>query len=310
MSMSSRDILRSLSAEEKRSLTRRTNWHGLLHLFCHVAVAILLGVAVAYSSGLMQGTAMLCLGIVLVFFFPAMHEASHHTAFSSRWLNHSVTHLVGLLLFLPPRWFTLFHLAHHQHTHDKDRDPELSGGKPQTSAQYLVTMTGLPVWKAQITALLVNAAGRNCDEYVPDAQKAPIRYEARFMILIYGLILALSFFTQSLAALTFWLVPILLGQPALRAYLLAEHTGCEHSSDMMINSRTVLTSWPVRMLAWNMPFHAEHHCFPAIPFHRLPQFHQFSRQHIRNLSPGYTTFHKQYLSEIKRAPMQQKLKLR
>ena len=47
-----------------------------------------------------------------------------------------------------------------------------------------------------------------------------------------------------------------LGQPALRLYLLAEHTGCPAVPDMLANSRTVLTNAVVRWLAWNMPFHA------------------------------------------------------
>ena len=51
--------------------------------------------------------------------------------------------------------------------------------------------------------------------------------------------------------------------------MLAEHTGCTQDRNGLTNTRTTLTSAAVRLLMWNMPFHAEHHLYPSIPFHRL-----------------------------------------
>ena len=78
---------------------------------------------------------------------------------------------------------------------------------------------------------------------------------------------------SSPALLWVWIVPILLGQPFLRAYLLAEHARCPHVANMLENTRTTFTTALVRLIAWNMPFHAEHHAYPAVPFHKLPRFH-------------------------------------
>ena len=91
--------------------------------------------------------------------------------------------------------------------------------------------------------------------------------EARAHLLAYLLGAVLSVGLQSTAVLTYWLIPVLLGQPVLRFYLLAEHTGCPLVPDMLRNSRTTLTSTVVRFLAWNMPYHAEHHACMALPFH-------------------------------------------
>ena len=41
----------------------------------------------------------------------------------------------------------------------------------------------------------------------------------------------------------------------------------------LTNTRTTLTNAAVRLLMWNMPFHAEHHLYPSIPFHRLADAH-------------------------------------
>jgi fatty acid desaturase len=43
----------------------------------------------------------------------------------------------------------------------------------------------------------------------------------------------------------------------------------------------------VRLLMWNMPFHAEHHLYPSIPFHRLPDAHAVLRNRLGFVQPGY-----------------------
>ena len=48
-----------------------------------------------------------------------------------------------------------------------------------------------------------------------------------------------------------------------------------------------LTVALVRLFAWNMPYHAEHHAYPAVPFHALPRLHERVRARIANLDPGY-----------------------
>ncbi|MEM1299415.1 MAG: fatty acid desaturase, partial [Pseudomonadota bacterium] len=88
--------------------------------------------------------------------------------------------------------------------------------------------------------------------------------------------------------------PMLLGGPFLRAYLLAEHTFCPHVSNMLANTRTTFTNKLVRWLAWNMPYHAEHHAYPAVPFHKLPQFHALTRAHLGETQDGYTDFATSY----------------
>ena len=59
---------------------------------------------------------------------------------------------------------------------------------------------------------------------------------------------------------------------------------------MFENSRTTFTGPLVRFLAWNMPYHAEHHAFPTVPFYRLPQLQRLTAPHLRATSPGYRDF--------------------
>jgi len=72
----------------------------------------------------------------------------------------------------------------------------------------------------------------------------------------------------------------------LRPYLPAEHRVRIHPR-LLENTRTALTLPLVRLFAWNMPYHAEHHAYPAVPFHALPRLHAEVRGETANLEPGY-----------------------
>ena len=70
--------------------------------------------------------------------------------------------------------------------------------------------------------------------------------------------------------------------------------------NMLENSRTLLTMLPMRFLAWNMPFHAEHHSFPAVPFHALPRLHRVMKGEITHLETGYLGFHQGFVERLVR----------
>ena len=58
-------------------------------------------------------------------------------------------------------------------------------------------------------------------------------------------------------------------------YGLTQHAGMgENVLDHRLNTRTVKMCWFNRFLYWNMNYHVEHHMFPMVPFHRLPELHE------------------------------------
>lgn len=93
-----------------------------------------------------------------------------------------------------------------------------------------------------------------------------------------------------------WILPVVLGQPVLRIYLLAEHGDCPRVVSMFENTRTTFTSALVRFLAWNMSYHMEHHVHPTVPFHRLPDLHRLMRANLRVTADGYGAFTRAYLA--------------
>jgi fatty acid desaturase len=55
---------------------------------------------------------------------------------------------------------------------------------------------------------------------------------------------------------------------------LTQHAGlAENVLDHRLNSRTVYMNPVFRFLYWNMNYHVEHHMFPMVPYHRLPDLH-------------------------------------
>ena len=201
-------------------------------------------------------------------------------------------------MLVPPEWFRCFHAAHHRFTHDPARDPELAVPEPRTRWEYAWRLTGLPLWRASLRTLLINAAGRCRDGYLPAGSRAAVTREARLMLAGYGLLAAGSLALRSDLLLWLWVVPALLGQPFLRAYLMAEHGRCPQVADMLANSRTTFTTAAMRRLAWNMPYHAEHHAYPAVPFHALPRFHELARAHLKTTERGYARFHRRFAAAL------------
>ena len=238
-------------------------------------------------------------GILIVFLFTAMHEAIHGTAFRSARLNRIMATISGFLVFIPPIWFRYFHFAHHRHTHDPENDPELMSRKPETVAQYVLYLSGLPLWTGMAKVIAGNALGTAVERYVPEKARAKVRLEARIFVAAYAALALGSVALWSTALVWAWIVPVLCGQPFLRAYLLAEHARCPHVANMLENTRTTFTTALVRFVAWNMPFHAEHHAYPAVPFHKLPRFHEIVRAHLRSTERGYVRFHRRFAGDLR-----------
>lgn len=288
-----RRFLAGLAEGEKAALTTRSDRAGLRHLAGHLGLVLALGAAIALRVPL-WGLLLPVQGVALVFLFTLEHEATHQTPFASRWLNEAIGHLCGFLLLLPFLWFRYFHLAHHRWTSLPGKDPELASPKPASWRGWIWHISGLPYWFSGARLVLRLASGREAAGYLPKGALPRMQGEARWMLAGYGLV-ALSLLATP-AAFWVWLLPVLIGQPALRLYLLAEHGDCPQVTNMFANTRTTFTTAPVRFLAWNMPYHTEHHVFPAVPFHHLPDLHLKMRAALQVTASGYAAFTRDYLA--------------
>jgi fatty acid desaturase len=284
-----------------RDLSVRSDRAGLIHLVGHISLLLATGLLIHASLGswwLLP--ALIAHGILLIFLFTPLHECIHRTAFASRWLNDGVGFVIGCLLLLPRDYFRAFHFAHHRYTQNPARDPELAYPKPRNIRQWAWHVSGMPYWLGQSRGLIDAARGRTPgDFYSNDRQPLEVVREARLILAIYAAILGLSLALHSWAVVLYWLIPVLLGQPFLRLYLLAEHSLCPQTDDMLANSRTTYTNAVIRFIAWNMPYHIEHHAFPSVPFHALPRLNRLIAGHLKTTAPGYLAVQRQILQSFK-----------
>jgi fatty acid desaturase len=295
-----REAIAAIPAAELARLKEPRDGPGLLRLLAHVgALAVTGAVIVSAPSPWLWLPALLVHGILLVFLFTLEHECIHETAFRTGWLNSALAEITGLAVLVPPRWFRYFHLAHHRHTQDPEHDPELASPPAQTLRAYLWRLTGIPLWAAQVRSIVMNALGREIGAYVPERGRAKVIAEARRALMIYATLAAAGVMFAWSWLLWLWVIPALVGQPFLRAYLMGEHTGLPFVPDMLINSRTTFTAPLVHWIAWNMPHHTAHHTLPTVPFHRLPELSALLRPHLKSTAPGYLAVHREIASKLR-----------
>ena len=225
---------------------------------------------------------MLALGLVQVALFAPAHEATHQTAFASRRANLIVGWLAACPSLLNLHFYTAFHFAHHRHTQIPGQDPELDMEPPNDTGAYVRRILGVPYWRLRLLVIADCWRGDLSRYPYVSAQAAPaiIRSVRAMSVVMVGGSVASAVLFGWATPFVYWMLPQLLCQPFLRAYVLAEHTGCTTDRNGLTNTRTTLTNAAVRLLMWNMPFHAEHHLYPSIPFHRLADAHAAMRDKL------------------------------
>lgn len=284
-----------IGAEDQRRLSQRSDVLGLTWFAGHLALigaggwltwqAWLHGPAWAFVMALALHS------VVIGFLFSPLHECAHGTAFKTRWLNETALWITALLYVVPPYFFRYFHLGHHRFTQVKGKDPSLVLPEPATFRQYLWYCAGLWFWWRNLAWMVRHTAGQvspASEHYVPADRRGLMVVEARIMMAVYGA-LALAALAIGVAGplLIGWLLPRLLGEPVQRIMRVAEHVGCDESADLLANTRTTLTNPITNTLAWMMPYHAEHHLYPNVPFHKLAALHQLVAHRVIVEPRGY-----------------------
>ena len=86
----------------------------------------------------------------------------------------------------------------------------------------------------------------------------------------------------------------------MRVARLAEHAGRPRTGAVVAKTRSLRVPVPLRVLAWNMPYHAEHHAAPGVPFHALPRLHTALAPCLPSAGRGYIAAHADVVGQIRR----------
>jgi fatty acid desaturase len=281
-----------IEAARLRELTGKSDAAGWLQLASHLGAIAVSGTALYSTLGSWWCVPILAVhGVLINFLYAGQHEMSHWTVFETKGLNELFGRLFGFLLFYPRDFDQIQHFAHHRHTQDWDQDGELLRA-PYTLRAYLLWFLGPTYWYTRIRRILRFACGIVSESYIPERRKPDVIREARFHVAGYAAIAAVSIATGSLAAVIYWLAPMVAMKCVHQLQNTIEHLGLEHSDNILENTRSTSTNALMRWLCWNMQYHTAHHAFPAVPFHRLSELHDamFTERGAEPHAMGYLAF--------------------
>lgn len=243
----------------------------------------------------------LVFGLFCCSMFAALHEAGHGTAFKSKSLNRLVATIAGIAHVYPYAIFRELHFTHHRYTHIPGKDPEISiGDQPAPSILvnpplYLAFLTGIPYLLLKVNLILLGIVGT--PEFIRKRFTPYIRPKMRRQVAVDSLLAAIIYTGIILAAIYihagFWgiFTGQVVGHCILSMYLVMEHNGLPHEGNILERTRSIQTNKLVKFLLWNMPYHAEHHAYPAVPFHALPTLHEEIKTELKHKEKGLVDLH-------------------
>ena len=260
-----------IEPSELRRLNEKSNFMGFFQLLSHL-IAILLICVLHYKLiyswwSLASGFA---LGVLINFLYAGQHELSHGTVFKTFKLNEFFGRIIGFFMLFPRDFDQIMHFAHHKWTQDWEKDGELVR-EPFTIATYLLWFWGVTYWRNRIVGILRRARGVVIEPYINPSEYKKVILESRLHVLGYLIIFILSLYFNSWAALTFWILPMLITKPIHQMQNTIEHLGLTHKKDILQNTRSTRTNFLMKWLCWQMPYHTAHHTFPSVPFWKLKE---------------------------------------
>ena len=227
------------------------------------------------------------------------HECGHGTAFKTSWMNDVVYQIASFMIIRNPHTWRWSHARHHTDTIIVGRDPEIAAMRPPRAMIMLLNVFGLPDMYYGISRMLLNASGRLHPEeatFVPESEAPKIIRTARIWCAIYAATILTALAMQSILPLMIIGLPRLYGawHFIMTGYL--QHGGlADNVLDHRLNSRTVLMNRVSRFVYWNMNYHVEHHMFPMVPYHRLPELHEKIKHDLPAPNPSIWQAYRQML---------------
>ena len=275
-----------LDRETLRSLTRRSDWRGLVQSLGILALWTTTGLAAFHAwRNLSVGWLILALfvhGTFYTFSGSAFHELTHGTVFKSRWLNELFLRIFAFVALQNNVFFRESHTRHHACTLHAACDGEVVNPEYYSLGFYLrraiIDVEGavLQVWKIlrYSVGIIPNGWATTCFPEIDVEKRRRLIRWARILLLGHGALAAVSIATG------LWIIPVLITFGRFYGDWLhwlvnkTQHTGLRANiPDWRISCRTFYAGPLLRFLYWNMNYHIEHHTFAAVPFFNLARLH-------------------------------------
>ena len=206
------------------------------------------------------------------------HESGHGTAFKTDWLNNALYEIASFMVMRESTVWRWSHTRHHSDTIIVGRDPEIAVPRPPDIKALVMGFFNLGGYPKYFKSIILHSFGRMSDDektFVPESEFPKVFLRARIYVFIYAGVIALSVALGSILPLMFVGLANLFGSWLGVVYGLTQHAGlAENVLDHRLNCRTVYMNPINRYLYWNMNYHVEHHMYPLVPYHALPELHK------------------------------------
>lgn len=230
------------------------------------------------------------------------HEAVHGTLSRNGWLNAVMGSVCAIPVLQNYSAYKVLHLCHHQHL-GEDGDPDHYANYTRWSwmifsMNWARLLVGYPVYIVAIPILGFKHGDARA--------RAGILLEA----LVTAALITLVILSPIPAAwiLHGWLIPMLIINTLVNIRGMSQHTLLEHADDEVRGTRSILTVPVVRFFMCNENYHLEHHLYPGVPWHHLPQVHAALADDLRKQGapyiPSYGSFVMEFIrGSLKRSPL-------
>ena len=283
-----------------KKLTKRSDYHGLKHVFTWLFFLILIG----YFAFITWGTLwaifwFLIYGNIFMACDPIRHDCQHSLAFKSKWLNKTFYQLTSFMFSYEPVRWRWSHFRHHSHTLSVEEhyDYEIQITKP--TDLFLVLLMHIPGGNILIihkTFLffhletikhaigIVTPIMKDC---IPVKERSKCRISARIHVSLWATIITSSIIYQTWLPVLYLLLPFVYGTTFMQTIHFMQHAGLKNNvRDHRLCVRTVKLNPVFSFLNWNMEYHLEHHMFPNIPSYNLKKLNKVIQDQLPKPKEG------------------------
>ncbi len=206
------------------------------------------------------------------------HETGHGTAFRTSWLNDVLYQIASFMNMKEATFWRWSHARHHTDTIIVGRDREIAAMRPpgRAAADRQHRRAARCLGHGDQRRAPCRRPGDRGGGHLHPRGRAPqgLPRGARLGRPYTRCVVALAIVTGSLLPLMYVGLPTLYGRWLSVIFGISQHAGlAENVLDHRLNARTIEMNPVFRFLYWNMNYHVEHHMFPMVPYHALPQLH-------------------------------------
>lgn len=207
------------------------------------------------------------------------HEAAHGTMLKHKGFRRFCTNLAGFFFLYPGELLERWHLAHHRHTHQEGKDPDVVTWDDFQGARFWILrqLDRIGLMNQVFYFFVSNSIHGNIVLWVRTRDLKVFTKDSWQYLRVKGLVilaawLTICWFAGPFGAVFGFVLPLLVANATFSSYALAHH----HSSpltdhpDILNTTVSIRTSRLFELLHLHGCHHIEHHLFPRMNWRYLP----------------------------------------